>query len=413
MRILFVSNLYPPNVVGGYEELCHEVAARFAAKGHEVAVLTSCYGGQASEIAGQTVHQSLRLIVGRTIYDGFDGTPARRALLKMQNLAALGRIAGSFAPDVVFCWNLYGLDRSFFDALAATGLPVVVMLTDNWLAAMENPEFVGAYFRDHVLGTPATPWPSNGGLARRLPDNVSAIFGARFMRDFYAAAGLSFARDVVIHNGVNLAPELDAPRARRQRAPGDPVRLLFAGRVVEIKGAHTAVEALGVLRRADPGTDWRLSVVGDNRDQAYMSRLKETAAADGTGAAIDFVGRVAPSDLVGLFDAHDIYLFPSYYEPFSLTLIHALAAGIPTVASATGGNVEIVADGETGLLCCKGDAADMAGAVQRLVADPALARRIGQACVAVARRFSTEAMIEAMEAHLASVTTAAVPATAV
>ena len=84
MRVLFVSNLYPPNVVGGYEELCHEVASRFAARGHEVAVLTSCYGGRTQPIPGQVVHQSLRLIVGRTIYDGFDGPPSRRALLRMQ-----------------------------------------------------------------------------------------------------------------------------------------------------------------------------------------------------------------------------------------------------------------------------------------------------------------------------------------
>ena len=78
MRVLFVSNLYPPNVVGGYEELCHEVASRFAARGHEVAVLTSCYGGRTQPIPGQVVHQSLRLIVGRTIYDGFDGPPSQQ-----------------------------------------------------------------------------------------------------------------------------------------------------------------------------------------------------------------------------------------------------------------------------------------------------------------------------------------------
>lgn len=407
MRVLFVSNLYPPNVVGGYEELCHEVASRFAARGHEVAVLTSCYGGRTQPIPGQVVHQSLRLIVGRTIYDGFDGPPSRRALLRMQNVAALKRAVAGFVPDVVFCWNLYGLDRDFFDALAGTGLPVVAMLTDNWLAAMENPAFVGAYFRDHVLGTPATPWPDNGGVSRRLPANVSAIFGAGFMRDFYAAAGLHFDRDVVIHNGVNLAPELDGPRGRPARQPGDPVRLLFAGRVVEIKGAHTAVEALGRLRREAPGIDWRLTLVGDSRDRPYLDRLKTIAAEDGTRGAIDFVERVAPSELVGLFDAHDIYLFPSYYEPFSLTLIHALAAGIPTVASATGGNVEIVAEGETGLLFAKGDAADLARAVARLQADPALAERVGTAGARAARRYSTEAMIAAMEAHLASVATGA------
>ena len=64
MRVLFVSNLYPPNVVGGYERLCFEVASAFAARGHEVAVLTSGHGGGVAEYPGQTIRQALRLLAG-------------------------------------------------------------------------------------------------------------------------------------------------------------------------------------------------------------------------------------------------------------------------------------------------------------------------------------------------------------
>lgn len=404
MRILFVSNLYPPNVVGGYEELCHEVAGRLGARGHEIAVLTSCYGGLSAEIPGQQVHQSLRLIVGRTIYEGFGGPASRRNLLRTQNVAALARAIAAFRPEVIYCWNLYGLDRSFFAALAESGLPVVVMLTDNWLASMENPDFVAAYFRDHVLADrPGAEWPANGGLNRRLPANVSAIFGSRFMRDFYAAAGLGFERAAVIHNGVNLPPAPEAPHRRGPGAPAGTVRLLFAGRVVEIKGAHTAVEALGRLKRRRPETDWRLTILGDSRDTAYLTRLRETAEREGIVEAIDFIDRVPPDRLPALFDAHDVYLFPSFYEPFSLTLIHALAAGIPGVVSAAGGNAEIAEDGKTAVLFRKGDAEAMATAILRLADDPALCARVSEGGAAVARRFSTEAMIEGMQAHLASV----------
>ena len=65
-----------------------------------------------------------------------------------------------------------------------------------------------------------------------------------------------------------------------------------------------------------------------------------------------------PDSLPELFEEHDIYVFPSLYEPFSLTLIHALACGIPTAASRVGGNVEIVRDGVSGVLFKKGDPAD-------------------------------------------------------
>ena len=55
MRILVLSNLYPPNVVGGYERLCFEVTAGLAAMGHEMVVLTSRYGGKVADYPGQVV----------------------------------------------------------------------------------------------------------------------------------------------------------------------------------------------------------------------------------------------------------------------------------------------------------------------------------------------------------------------
>jgi len=98
-----------------------------------------------------------------------------------------------------------------------------------------------------------------------------------------------------------------------------------------------------------------------------------------------------------LFQAHDIYLFPSLYEPFSLTLILALAAGIPTVASRVGGNVEIVHEDESGLLFDRGDAEGLARAVARLGADPSLRERLAVGGRRVSARFTFSRMIEGMD----------------
>lgn len=398
MHILFVSNLYPPNQVGGYEELCHEVATQFGKRGHEISVLTSAMGGKPSHWPGQVVSQALRLLTGKTIYEVFDGPQYRRETIAAQNRANLSAAIDRAKPDVIFCWNLYGLGPDFFDALAATGLPVVAMLTDNWLAAMVNGEWVGSYFRHAVYGdADEAEYLARSGPKRFLPVNVSAIFGAAFMERFYAASGLVFHSSVVVHNGVNLPPQ----EARRSRIPqGNRVDLLFAGRMVEIKGAHTAILALAHLVQTRPDKDWRLNLVGDARDEPYLARLRREAEEKGIVARIAFTGRVTPEELPRLFDSHDAFLFPSLYEPFSLTLIHAMAAGIPSVASAIGGNVEIVAEGQTGLLFPRANAAGMAQAVARLVDDPAMAARIGHAGAERARGFSTERMIAAMEAHL-------------
>jgi glycogen(starch) synthase len=100
--------------------------------------------------------------------------------------------------------------------------------------------------------------------------------------------------------------------------------------------------------------------------------------------------------LFELFDEHDIYLFPSLYEPFSLTLIHALACGIPTIASDTGGNPEIVHDGDSGLLFRKGDPADLVRAVKLLAQDPGLRVRLSQNGQLAARAFTFERMVGEM-----------------
>jgi glycosyltransferase involved in cell wall biosynthesis len=178
------------------------------------------------------------------------------------------------------------------------------------------------------------------------------------------------------------------------------LRLLVAGRVVEIKGVHTAVEALPAIRAALPNLDVRLSIVGDSRDDTYLERLRSLAEDGGCGDAIEFLPPVAATDLSALFDAHDIYLFPSLYEPFSLTLILGLHAGIPTVASDAGGNIEIVADGQTGLLFPRGDAAALGECVRRLVAEPATRAMIADGGAARAGQHEFSKMVTSIDLAL-------------
>ncbi len=430
MRVLFVSNLYPPNVVGGYERLCFEVAAAFAARGHEVTVLTSGHGGGVAEYPGQTVRRTLRLLAGEAIYEPFPGDAAARDAVNRANLDALRDALADTRPDAVFAWNLFFLDRSFLSALGECGRPVAVMLTDNWLLVMERPEWVAAFFRDHVFGPapfpPAPPSPAPvaaGGLWERLralvrpaPPPVppapapppkppalhlpfAAVFGAGFVRDLYAEAGVTFARSRVVHNGVRQdARSDDAFRDRTRPVRDGELRLLFAGRLVDLKGAHDAVAALPLLGPELAGA--RLTLLGDAGDAAYTERLRREVAASPCADRIEFRPPVSEDALFDLFGEHDIYLFPSLYEPFSLTLIHALACGIPTAASRAGGNVEIVRDGESGVLFERGNPADLARAVQRLARDPALRARVSAGGRAAAARFTFAAMVDGMEAFL-------------
>jgi glycogen(starch) synthase len=427
MKVLFVSNLYPPNAIGGYERLCHQVAREFAAGGHEVAVLTSTYGDGEASYPGHVVYRRLRLLAdSEDIYRPFEASTEERQAIAAANQRQLHAVIASERPDVIFAWNLFFVDPSLLDALGG-GCPVVYMLTDNWLIAALNAPFLDRFFQEHVFGSgPFPPRPLDGpdwsGLPTRwlrepeqprfaLPQR--AIFGAEFVRRLYAAAGVGFRDSAVIHNGVKLIempPEHFADRTRL--AEPTELRLLLAGRVVDLKGVHTAIEALPHLGAAAFLPRIRLTILGDRQDKKYHQHLIGLIAATDTSDFVSFAEPIAESDLFDLFQRHDIYLFPSLYEPFSLTLIHALAAGIPTIASNAGGNPEIVHDGKSGLLFHKGDAADLARAIRTLAEQPALRQALSQEARRIAGGFTFERMVREMAQYLAETVAATQPSRA-
>jgi glycosyltransferase involved in cell wall biosynthesis/2-polyprenyl-3-methyl-5-hydroxy-6-metoxy-1,4-benzoquinol methylase len=228
-----------------------------------------------------------------------------------------------------------------------------------------------------------------------------AIYPSRFMRALHEQAGLRFERADVVPHGVDFQHPAAAPRADRTRLLREgSLRLLIAGRLVHFKGVHTALEALPRIVKALPALEVELTLVGDAQDAPYMEKLRRMISEGGLERLVRVLPAVKEDALFALFQEHDLYLFPSLFEPFALTLILALEAGIPTVAAAAGGSVDIVTDGETGLLFPAGDAAALAKAVSRLAADGALRHALSVAGHARAARYTTEAMLDRFEAAL-------------
>lgn len=406
MKILFLSNLYPPNVVGGYERLCHEMATALAARGHAVCVLTSDYGTARKDYPGQEVRREWRLPTAKdNIYAPFTGGAGERATIDRANIERLKAAVTDWQPDVIFVWNLYFLDAGLLDAVHHLQRPAVYLLTDNWLIAFLQPAFLQDFFARDVFAPPHTPpgwlkrlakrWRAwSASRSQHLPGQ--AIFASRFMANLYAEAGFSFDDSRIVHHGIAAGPSIEPPPRNRLRHPGR-LRLLFAGRVVEIKGVHTAIEALPKIRQALPELSVSLTILGDRRDRAYQDRLENLIAELDVAEAIEFAEPVEEGVLPEVFASHDIYLFPSLYEPFSLTLIHALRAGIPTVASDAGGNGEIVFNRCSGLLFHRGDPAGLATATITLARDDALRAKVAEEGRRMALGFSFGRMVGEVE----------------
>ena len=183
-------------------------------------------------------------------------------------------------------------------------------------------------------------------------------------------------RTVVIHNGVPL----DVPR----RPPGgtDPVTLLSVGRMRAPKDLFTLVRAMADL---EPGSA-RLRIAGDGPDRAAVAAEVERL---GLGGTVELLG--TRDDVPALLADADVFVLASDSEGLPMSVLEAMAAGLPVVASAVGGVPELVLDGETGILVGPRDTAALAGALARLVADSALRDRLGAAGrLRVEREFSLE-----------------------
>lgn len=156
-----------------------------------------------------------------------------------------------------------------------------------------------------------------------------------------------------------------------------PFELLFVGRLVERKGVHLLLDALSTLI-AD--RDVVLHVVGDGPDRA---QLEEQAKRLGLGVRAVFHGFVSKEELETRLTTCDAFVLPAVVdskgdtEGLGVVLIEAMTHARPVIASAAGGIVDIVRDGENGFLVPPGDAAALADAIGRMMDDPARARALG------------------------------------
>ena len=146
-------------------------------------------------------------------------------------------------------------------------------------------------------------------------------------------------------------------------------RVVFVGRLVAQKGVRTLVEA--AARMATPGA--QVLFVGDGPERA---RVEHLARRLGVADRVHVLGFVPHDRVPAVLASADVLVLPSAYEELGTVLIEAMHAGVPVVASRVGGIPDVVEDGATGLLVAPGDAAELADAVDRVLGDEALGRRL-------------------------------------
>jgi glycosyltransferase involved in cell wall biosynthesis len=187
-------------------------------------------------------------------------------------------------------------------------------------------------------------------------------------------------------NPVALPPTV-APWPARQAGS-----VLFLGKLGKAKGVDDLLQACAELTQRCPSLHLALGGDGDR------SAVQQQADALGVARHVELLGWVQGEQKTRLLNSCRIYVLPSYFEGLPMSILEAMASGVPVIATAIGGIPEAIQDGVEGYLLAPGDVQGLADRIARLLADDALAQRMGAAGRSkVERQFSTAAVMPRLE----------------
>ena len=397
MRILVVSNLYPPVVRGGYEVECSGVVARLRER-HEVLVLTS-------SLEAGTAPQDPTVVRALEFLHHDKRSSLRAPLASVRAAKTMRETLAAFRPDMAWVWNGAAIPQAALRVLADSGTPVAYRVCEHWFGRL----FVADQFMRH-LRRESSPthhparriWDAfargvNRNPALRLdPDRRTPAAISWNSETIRRLAGVPPAVEPVLERVIHSTSTRVPLFSAIERRP-DPERVIaFMGRLERRKGAWIAVRALGRLRD-EHGIDARLVIAGPG-DEAEQEDLRREAREAGVEDRVELTGPLDGDGLAALLARAHALVIPSDWEdPFPLVCIEGAVARVPIVAADIGGIPECLHDEEHALLHPPGDFVACAGALARVFSDPVeTAARVDRA-LARGLEFAWEPYLDASE----------------
>jgi phosphatidylinositol alpha-mannosyltransferase len=361
MRIGIVTEYYYP-LLGGISENVHNTRRQLEKQGHEVRIITSAHGGsRPGPDAGGAGTERGVIRIGRSVPIYSNGSFAHLTL----GLGLKGRLRSI-------------LEEERFDLLHLHS-PLVPTLPLMALHGSGTP-LVGTfhtYFESSLICSAL-----NGRLQRAVDrlDGQIAVSGTCI-----EALGRYFTLDArIIPNGVDTDEFNPAVKPLEKFADGRP-NLLFLSRFDPRNGLRLMLEAFEIVKAEMPGV--RLIIVGDGPLKSYYRRFVPKSHADD----VHFEGRIKDAR-ARYYASCDVFCSPVMKASFGVTLLEAMAAGKPIVATENRGYRELL-DRDVGILTPPDDPATFAGAILALLGDEKMRREMGASARRKAMRYSWDAVV--------------------
>lgn len=390
MRILVISNLYPPYHLSGYELGCQNIVESLKTRGHNIRVLTSTYGVGKAQIKGD-VYRWLK----KDFKETSDWHPV--FLKEVINQTVFKRLCREFLPDIVFIFNLSHVSISLSLLAQEMDLPTCYYISNNWFATLEKDYWYQVWpkgksgfkllrYLSHRFNLIPASRPLN-------PSHL--IFTSNYLKDIAIQLGKSEARASVINWGI------DTHRFSYEGEYGQkPSRLLYVGQIRHQKSIDIAVKALGLLKREYGYDDLSMTIAGDDKSSSYyIAYLRDLAKIYGVQENISFISLASLENMPDLYHAHDILISSSACEDgLNIAKLEAMSCGLAIVSTATDSNSEILKDEFNALVFPKENPRLCAQQIRRLLKEPMLFESIRtNARSTIGQRFRIEKSVDSIE----------------
>lgn len=420
MRVLVISNLFPPAFLGGYEIGAAWVCSELKRRGHEVMLWTASNAVDGRQDGFKLLHQPQGpdyrwLPAGPCIYGidmlggiflgHYDSRYRQVDTLVTDYLRSYPALRQqrreqieNFAPDLVLTFNPACLLDPVFAELSALdrliGVPSFALVSDDWLLRWRESHpltFIWRHLQalrqghamhggrvDRAFTALGDFLDQNGVFDFNAPPDFNLLgFTSEFLRRKSAPVLPAGVSTHIVHWGLPGVAAYPVVNPAAFAAP-EPLRLAFCGQILPHKGLMILLQALRLTRR--PHT---LIVAGDDTSD-YGQYCRSFVEQSGLAGRVEFTGKLPPAQVATRLSRQaEIMILPSqaggthgFEEPFSIVLLQGMAMGMAVIASRTGGSVEAIVDRESGRFFNHDQPAELAGIIDELDADRTMTREL-------------------------------------
>ena len=373
MRILFITNLYPPYHIGGYEIACKDIAEGLMERDHTVKVLTSTYG-----VGRPVINQHIAQLLGIKLKLNSTQTLIEKGsalFFNPSNYRITKNFIEKFNPDIVSFWNINGISASTILATEKRRVPKVFHLFDRNLSYLRKSGIKSLF--NHVI-------------FNRLHIKYLISSSSELKKD-YVFRGFEENTITVIPHGIDI---YKYPFEKKET--DGILKLLYVGQLWEGKGVHILLKAISSLKKKNVNV--KLKIIGSGVPY-YVDKLKRICKEMKIADNVEFLGGIKRKNLIKYYHGGHILVFPSIIkEALGIVLLEAMATGTPVISSKRGGPLDIIDDSITGFFFEPGDFKDLTSKILLYEKNRHLINKMGKnARNIIEERFNIRKVVKQIE----------------